>query len=1200
MKLKGLLFVTVVVATLSLISSPAAWAQTTYAAIHGTVTDPSGAVVPGAKVTALNVSTNISSTQTTDSKGYYIFPQLAIGGPYTVTIDQTGFQTSKTVDIMLQLNDNREVNAVLKPGSVSQTIQVSANAAQVETSDTQVKTTITSTEIEQMPLLGRDATILQKLSPGTVESSDRFGNYSANGSQTQENAYLLDGADINDTPLQTQGMIINPDALGEVTFLTSTQNPEYSRNSGAIVNETIKSGTNQFHGDGFEYYRDTFLNNGNYFSNTRPPFHQNLFGGTFGGPVLRNKLFFFLAYQGLRNSTGTTTLTTVPTDAQLGRNSTGYADLTGDNNLANNGANGTVGLSSNPIPFLITGPNGQQCGPGTSYTTWGPNMVDGAQVPGCYTPGGNVFLPISNFNSISANLLNKFVPSPNYTGSKYNFNAGSSAGSDQGVVRVDANVTHSDLLWASGIFQSNPNYAELPFTGSTLPGFAENNARHFKIFNASWTHTFNPTTLNELRAGYYRFNFAAVEPAQAIPPSSFGFDINPQNPALQSLPKMTVTGYFTLGFSNNGPQPRLDANQDYADNFTKIVGNHNMMFGAHVERFTVHNPFYADLFGSYSFSGGGAFTSGDPLLDFLVGVPTSYAQGSGAEIDARAWEIYGYAQDNWKVNSSLTFNYGTGWDVQTPFANLQYGGEAVICFTPGAQSKIFPTAQPSLLYPGDPGCNNQGGASAKYDHFAPRVGFDWSPDTQWGWLTGPSGEHRFALRGGFGVYFNRDSEEAQLQNLEDPPFGTSSPGATAGGGSPGFANPFADVAGRAANSVPNPFPYTFPTPGQTINFSQFVPYDLSTISPKYDVPYAYNMMLEIQRQLPGNQVLTIGYVGSIGRRLVRDYEADRITPAGHAAAAALCATMTPSECQANVASALPLTYPQWFTESSGNFLSVGQVYTNGASSYHSLQVSLNKQYSHGLYYQISYTYSHALDNGSSFESSGFGNSNDLVGTNWVPGFTQLSYGNSEYDARNRFVAGYGYVIPILQSMKQNYIVNEFLGGWHFTGVTTLQSGNPVSIGDVGLNSSLYCNFPVPFYSCPDTPDTSTYSIPRRNPRTLVNGFNYFFDPSPFSPEPVGTFGNVKRNFFSGPGFNYSNMSLFKDFPLGRADSPRYIELRLESFNVFNHANFSPPDGFLGDGPLFGTISSVVTPVPDGGAGDPQPGRAVQLAGKIYF
>jgi len=1169
--------------------TPRANAQSTYASIHGTVTDTSGAVIPGATVTVTNTSTGISSTQTTDGKGYYIFPQLAIGGPYKVKIEKSGFQSSQTTGITLSINENRDVDAKMNTGSVSQTIQVSANALQVDTSDTQLKATVTAQQIEQLPLLGRDASILQKLTPGTVESSDRFGNYSSNGNQTQMNSYLLDGADINDGPLQEQAFTVNPDALSEVTFLTSSQNPEYSRNSGAIVNETIKSGTNAFHGDGFEFYRDTFMNNGDYFSlpGERPVFHQNLYGGTLGGPVIKNKLFFFSAYQGFRNATAATTQTPVPTDAQLGRNGSGYADLTNDTNEIN-GTNAS-GLSSNPLPFAINGPNGT-CAAGTPWNA-------------CFS-GTTVQVPTSDFNAISSNLLSKYVPSPN-AGTKYNFNALSTAAEDQGILRADVQATHRDLLWASGIFQSSPNTAELPFTGTDLPGLPENNARHFKIFNASWTHTFNPTTLNELRAGYYRFNYAAVEPAQLIAPSSLGFSINPQDPAAESVPIIGVTGYFTLGFSNNGPQPRLDQNEEFSDNFTKIVGNHNMMFGAHVERFGVHNPFYAVNNGSFSFSGTGTYTSGDPLLDFLVGIPTSFSQGSGAEIDAYSWEIYGYAQDNWKVTPSLTFNYGAGYDIQTPNSNLQYGGKAVICFTPGAQSAVFPTAQEGLLYPGDPGCNNQGGATAKYDHLAPRIGFDWSPDSgsgSWNWLTGPQGEHKLAVRLGAGLYFNRDSEEEQLQNIEDPPFGTTSTGANDVGGSPSFANPYADISGNAALSEPNKFPYSFPTPGQTISFANFPPYDLSGISPSYDVPYVYNFNLNIERQLPGNQVLTIGYVGSLGRHLVRAYEADKEVVADHAAAVAACTAAGTSGCL-SMAAHLSLNDPQWFTDTSGNFLSVGRVYTDGSSNYNSLQVKLNKQMTHGLYYIIAYTYSHALDNGSSFESSGFGNSNDLVGTNWVPGFRQLSYGNSEFDARNTFRAGYGYVVPIFSSWKQHYLVNEALGGWNITGITTLQSGNPVSIGETGLNRSLWCNdASFSFYNCPDNPNTSTFDIPHLNPRGTNN---LWFDPTVFSPEPLGTFGNVKRNFFSGPGFNYTDMSLFKNFPLGHADSPRYIQLRLESYNVFNHPNFAGPDGNLSDGlpsqgGTFGQITSVVEPVQDAGAGDPQPGRAVQLAGKIYF
>ncbi|HTX74602.1 MAG TPA: carboxypeptidase-like regulatory domain-containing protein [Terracidiphilus sp.] len=1177
-------------------------AQGSYASIHGTVTDSSGAVVAGAHITVTNGSTGQTYTATTDGKGYYVLPQLPIGGPYSIHIDQSGFKSFQSIGLQLTVNENFDQDAKLQAGAVSQTVEVNASSIQVSTSDTQMQETFTANQIEQLPMLGRDASIVQKLTPGTVESSDRFGNYSANGSQTQENSYLLDGADINDAPLQTQGFIINPDALAEVTLLTSTQSPEYSRNSGAIINEQLKSGTNQFHGEGFEFYRDTFMNLGGYFAQPgeRPAFQQNEYGGTLGGPALKNRLFFFLAYQGFHNASASAEDPVVPTDAQLGRNGSGYADLSGDTNNSSNTSgepNSQAGLSSNLVPFQIVGPNGA-CGPGTSYTKWdtcfptnptGPTTVD---------------LLTSNFNSISATLLKDFYPSPN-TGNRYFWNSPNTEKEDQGVIRVDAQVTHRDLLWASSVFQSEPNYAGVCFTCGSLPGFGENNARHFKFFDASWTHTFTPTTLNELRAGYYRFDYAAVEPAQVVQPSSFGFAINPQDPSAAGLPSIGISGYSSIGFSTNGPQPRLDINESFSDNFTKIVGNHSFMLGAHTERFSVDNPFYARNSGAFGFGGTGEYSSGDPLLDFLVAVPDSYNQGTGALINAQAWETYAYAQDNWKISNSFTFNYGIGYDIQTPFANKQYGGEAVICFQPGEQSKIFPTAQPGLTYPGDAGCNSQGGASAKYDHFAPRVGFDWSPESGLGWLTGPTGEHLFALRAGFGLYFNRDSEEAQLQNLEDPPFGTSSEGVAAAGGSPSFADPFVDVK-NSSLSVANPFPYTFPTPGQNINFAPLAPYVLSTISPNYDVPYAYNFNLNIQRQLPGNQLLQLAYVGSLGHKLVRAYEADKITDPGHVSAVATC----DAENAANGTTDCPTTRelnvyynPQDYTDTSGNFLSVGQVYTDGASNYNSMQASLENRTTHGLFYDIGYTWSHALDNGSSFESSGFGEGNDLTGTNWVPGFQHLSYGNSQFDARNRFFAAYEYVVPLTAGMRQNYIVNEALGGWHLSGYTVLQSGNPVSVGETDDNRSLYCNSDAYFfYECPDTPDTTNFHPAIMNPRAPNH---QWFDTTPFSFEPLGTFGNVSRGLLAGPGFNYSDMTLFKDFAMGHADSPRYIEIRMEAFNVFNHPNFSSPDGNILDGLIanggtFGQISSVVTPTADGGNGDPQPGRAVQLAAKIYF
>lgn len=1153
-----------------------ACAQNVYAAIHGTVTDATGAVIPGAAVVATDTSTGIVTHATTDNHGYYIFPQLHIGGPYTVSISKPGFQTHLSTDLTLNVNANRGVDAVLKVGSTAQTVEVRTPAVQVETSDTQLKTVIRAQEIRQLPLLGRDALTLMKTTPGVVEASDTIAGYATNGSQTQQNSYLLGGADVNDTPLQGPGITPNPDALAEVNIVTSTINPEFARNSGAIVNAVIKSGTNQFHGNGFEFYRDTFLNNAGYFSKVRPQYHQNLFGGTLGGPILKNRAFFFLAYQGIRRGNGITNNTPVPAAGAIAN-----GDFTADNNLLTSGDNGTVGLSDQAIPFAMQGTNGP-CPAGTSWSDCFP------------VTNGQVLIPTSNYNSIAEKLATAYVPDPNSNLDGvpyYTFNSPGTFKSDQGIIRLDAHISRSDMLWGSTLFESSPSFSGISFNGGTLPGFAENDAEHFKIFNASWTHVFNSTTLNELRAGYYRFNYAAVEPAQVVQPSSLGFDITPQVPNAASVPLMSLQGLFSLGFSNYGPQPRKDENLLFMDNFSKVVGNHNLKFGAHVERFVVSNPYFANNSGDFSFDGTGTFSSGDPLIDFMLGIPDSFAQGSGGFIDARAWELYFYAQDNWKVSDTFTLNYGIASDTETPFANLQYGGLGIACWAPTGQSKVYPTAPPGLLYPGDPGCNKNGGPTTKWNHFAPRVGFAWSPDSGPTSLVGAPGEHKFSLRGGFGVYFNRDSEEAQLQNLEDPPTGRNSLGAADVGGSPGFANPYQDVANRPGLSEPNQFPFVPPPAGTPVDFDAFEPLDLNSISPDYTTSYSYNFNLNVQRSLPGNMVLEVAYVGALGRKLVRAYEADHITPAGHAAC------LSDPACVADRSTYLSLDYPQYFIQPGVNstgtayYASVGRAHTDGASSYNALQVQLTKLTTHNLYFNVAYTYSHALDNASGLESSGFNGR----GTNWVPGFQYLSYGDSDYDARQRIVFLYNYGIPLPHSWNQHILPREILGGWHLTGITALQTGFPISIYESGDNNSLYCNgYGVAYYNCPDVPQTSTFHLPSLNPR---KSSGRWFNTSSFSPEPIGTFGNTKRNFLHGPGYNYTDLALYKDFPLGSVGTPRYVELRIESYNVFNHANFALPDGDFSDGPTFGLISNVIQPV---GSDDPQPGRVVQLAGKFYF
>jgi len=1156
-------------------------AQVTTAAIHGTVADTSGAVLADADITVLNTSTGISATAKSDNSGYYTVTQLQAGGPYTVTISANGFAKSVTKGIQLNVNDNREVNAKLAVGTEAQTVEVQAGAVQVETTETQLKIDISASEITQMPLLGRDATILEKTTPGIVESADRLGGFAANGSQTGQNSYLLDGSDVNDSALQDEGIVVNPDATGEVAIVTSTLNPEYSRNSGAIINQTLKTGTNTFHGNGFDFYRDTFLNTPNYFSlGQKTPIHQNVYGGTLGGPVFKSKFFFFLAYQGVRGSAGFTQNTPV---------------FSPDQRSGNFSADGAA-FSANPMPFALEG-----CPAGTPW-----NACKAIQ---------NRIIPQSSWNPIALKLFQQFVPPANVTspGSNgqtsylYNFNNNTFGNDDQGIIRLDYHPTQKDALWASTVFESHPTGEDLPFGGSTLPGFAQVNAAHFKVFDADYTRIFNSNTINDLRAGYYRFNYAAVEPATVVAPSSFGFAISPQSPS-ENLPVMQIKGYFDLGFSFEGPQPRKDSNLLAQDVFTRIIGNHSLKFGGTFEQFGVDNPYYADNDGIYTYTGNGSFSSGDPAIDFLLGVPTTYSQDSGGLVAAISREYYAFAQDSWKATPDFTVNYGLSWDAETPWANHQFGGVAINCFqASSATSRVFPGGPPGLLYPGDPGCTTYGAATVKWDHFGPRVGFAWSPSS------GPArliGNHDLAVRAGFGMYFNRDLEEEALQNLSAPPFLYGSRGAADVGGSPSFANPFADVAARPANTETNPFPYQRPARGAQLNWPNYAELELSTPSSQYTPPYAYNFNLNVQRSLPSKMVFQVGYVGSIGRKLARVFEGDPITPAGHAACQANPACNNPGS-----AAVIHLAFPQYTLQPAivpGStaltpngipwYASSAEQGSTGASSYHSLQVSLQKQVSHGLYFTLAYTYSHSLDDYSGYESS-YGNGtpnglNSLNGRaiNFTPGFEYLNYGDSDYDARHRFVALYNYEIPILARMKDHFLLEEALGRWHISGTTALQTGFPVSIQDFGAYSSEWCDA-FSYYGCADNPNTSSFHVKMLDPR---GASHQWFDTSSFSPEPLGTFGNVGRNFFHGPGYNYTDLELYKDFPITREGS-RYIELRLESYNVFNHTNFAEPDGNFSDGPFFGTIESVIQPGNFGvSAGDPQPGRTTQLAGKFYF
>jgi hypothetical protein len=1126
---------------------PNSLAQQLTGTIRGTVADSTGAVVPDAKVTATNTQTQISTTVPSKADGTFEFIQLPVG-TYDVSVTRSGFKAFAEKGIQLALDQVFSLPVTLQVGQVSESVQVEANAVQVETTTTQLSTVIQSQTIVDLPLNGRNWVQLQQLAPGVVSSSDRFGsNYATNGSQSQQNAYLINGADSNDLPLNTPLIIPSPDAIAEFNLIDSTMNAEYGRNSGATLNAIIKSGTNSFHGSAFEFYRDTFLDGRNLFQIAKPVYHQNQFGGTVGGPVWKDHTFFFLSYQGTRyrqpESGGQ-----VPVPTQAQRNGT-FTDL------------GTASATA-VSPFAMTGSNGQVYPAGTPYRT---------------IFAGNT-IPSVDFNPLAVKLLSAYVPLANSPGNIYSFNPIVVGQTDQGIFRLDHTFNQKNTLWVTGFIQTTPSNETLPFTGATVPGFGDQSVSASKTFSADYTHTFSPTTLNELRLSYVRLNLQTVEPQQVVLPSSLGFNITPQNSAAAGAPFISVTGYFSLGFSTNGPQPRIDQTREVADNLSKIVGSHTLKVGFDGKRYDVDNPFNGRNNGSYTFGGGGKYSTGDPMADFLLGIPDSYSQGSGSVIVARTYESYVYAQDSWRVRNNLTLNYGVAWQVDTPLQNKYFGGLAFNCFRPGQQSSVFPTAPNGLLFPGDKSCTGSG-YSTYWKDVGPRFGFAWTP-------SGKTGDQNFVIRGGAGLYYNRVEEELTLQNLGAVPFSLSSTGIGDIGGNPSFANPWQDIA--TGQTIPNKYPFTPASKGQNVNFAPYFPLSINTIDPNFRPPYAINYNLNVQRQLTGSMLMQLAYVGALGRHLEIDYEGNPISPAGEAACAATPACIT-NRAQQHV------KYPSHALYEPGNiFASVGTQATDGVSSYNSFQASLNKRLSHGLQLQASYTYSHSIDDSSGFENSG------LTSTRGVNPFNFASNkGDSAFDARQRLVVSYDYELPHLSRFWNNVLVRTALDGWHIAGITTLQSGFPILISDSGAYRSLSCDSSS-YYACWDTPNVMGGTPQTYDPRTssLVNTSKtstntaalpyYYFNPNVFALEPFGIVGNEGRNNFHGPGINNTDLDLTKRVYLTSSER-RWLELRLEAYNAFNHTQFSATSvtGSI-NSTNFGRVLSAAT------------ARTIQLGAKFYF
>jgi hypothetical protein len=1131
--------------------------------ISGIVTDDSGAVIAGAEVTARNIETGVPRAVVTDQKGFYSFLALPVG-TYAVSVRKSGFKEFHQTAIGVDANSAIRVDARLQVGGVHEEMTVSSSTVRVETTNTQMGEVIGSAKMESLPLNGRSYTDLLALQPGVApETSGEYaplspsgnlnaGSLSVSGQRETANGFMVNGGNVNEGVNQTTAIVPNLDSIEEFRIITNNFDAEYGNYSGGQVNAITKSGTNDLHGELFEFLRNDDLDARNYFSGIRGAFKQNQFGGTFGGPIVRKKVFFFVDYQGTRQIEGQ--VANVPVYSA--------ADLTG--NLADVAAAGvfatseTVNGQQYTVPTSPSGPYfatqlSTQLGYTVSATepyyysqgenelgnnptaTYATNCTSNNPITGCIFP--NAMIPPSGWSAPAKALTTKYIPAPNTTedGQPF-FETGAYNNvlrDDKGGIRVDGN-SRAGML--SAYYFLDDYSQQCPYCFVSLPGFNVLNVGRAQMVNLSDIKTQSATAVNELRLHYMRFASFSGEPEGGVGPSlsSLGFvtgantlGIVPIAPQFEGVPNISFNN-FSFGV-NAYPLAQYNNTYQLLDNYSKVIGTHSIKFGGNIYYDQITQVAYGANNGSFAFDGS---ETGLDFADFLIGAPVYYEQGQQAPLHSRSRYFGLYAQDSWRVTSALTLNYGLRWDVSTSWWEAKNQLETII---PGEQSQVFPGAPTGWVFPGDPNVPSTL-APTHYNNFAPRVGLAYSPSSDTGplhWLLGGSGQS--SIRAGYGIFYTAIEDLTDALEVGDPPYGLfySSPNP------PLFATPFVDRA--TGNSEGQRYPVVFPSanvsasnPDPNVNWAQFEPI---SSSPGYwyknRLPYAEHYELSLERQLGSNSLLNLSYVGTQSHRLLVLVNANPSIPA-------LCLSVYPA-CG-------PMAETGTFTTATGqtviprqplgaDFGSTGLYENIGTASYNALEATFRHRSGH-LELLAGYTYSKTLD-----QASGLG---DQVNP-FNPSQTREL---AAFDLRNNFVISYTYELPFDRLFGKRA---NLTSGWKLSGITRFSTGLPVTLLELDDNSLTGTTSAGPNNNGIDTPNFTPGPLNFTNPRS---GQPYF-NPSLFTSEQLGQLGNARRRFFRGPGINNWDMALLKDFTVRER---MHIEFRAEFFNVFNHTQFVATSG----------------------------------------
>ncbi|MGB8596617.1 MAG: carboxypeptidase regulatory-like domain-containing protein [Candidatus Sulfotelmatobacter sp.] len=1154
--------------------------------ISGTIKDPSGAAIAQSAVSLVNTGTGARQSATTDGRGSYTFPVLPIAD-YVLEVNHPGFKPYRRTGIALDANSALRVDVVLQVGERTDAITVSDNAAHVETSSSQMGEVIAGSMMIGVPLNGRSYTDLLALQSGVAPATSitsstvqdvgasafspsgdlNAGNISINGQREFANSFMVNGSDVEEDVNMGTAIIPNLDSIAEFRILTNNFDAEYGEYSGGQINVITKSGSNAFHGDVFEFLRSTNLDARNYFSPSRGSFDQNQFGGTLGGPVTRNRIFFYSDYQGTRQTQGVDTgLIPVPSIQDRSGN---LADLASSLVTTVSGPAWATALSQNLGYQISVGE--PYYFPGCTNTNYSATSTTACVLP-------TLQIPNSAWSAPAQHLL-QYIPAPNQPGNVFSTSAYNQTLNDnKGAARLDASTPWgliSTYYFLDNFTQNNPYPTAQG--GANVPGFNAVNLGRAQLLNLGSTKTPSATAVNEFRFSYLRDSNDLGRPQGGVGVNlaSQGFQVGPNTPGIVPLSPQTeglenvVFNNYSIGTDTNELRQSNNTFQ-WLDNFSKVVGTHTIKAGGEFHYDQVNTHAIAQFNGSFLFFGS---QTGSDFVDFLLGAPTQYNQSQLQPFYGRNKYLGLYAQDSWRLHPNLTLNYGLRWDRIEPWYE-KYNQVATL--EPGKQSVVFPTAPAGILFPTDPGVPRTLAPPGNKD-FAPRVGLVYSPsadsDSVFGRMLGGPGQT--SLRAGFGTFYTAIEALTIGVLSANAPYGTTYTSPTP----PLFATPFISAStGQGSQYFPvqlAPLNSSASHPDANIDWSQYEPISgLPAYPTTNHIPYTEEYMFSLERRLSSNTVLSASYVGTQGHRLLALVEANPGDPA-------LCLQlMNPANLAPGQTPCGPFLEGNTYITASNQtingtrgplgprFGSDTNQATIGNSNYNALEVTL-RHTGGPLEILGGYTYGKSLDQASN------------LGEEINPLNPALSKALSAFDVKHNFVVSYNYQLPLDHIFG---ISNRWTKGWAASGITRFSTGFPVTLYNYGDNSLLGTepngvnNYGV------DEPQYTPGALGlNHNPR---NGQSYF-DTRLFSLQPLGQPGNAKRRFFYGPGIDNYDMALIKNLPLPESKS---LQFRFEGFNVFNHAQFYGPASVNGNinSSSFGQVVSAAAP------------RLMQAAVKFIF